>query len=1163
MKKSSEEELRLMSTMHSLLSLSPERSTAQIGWHSRASAYTDAYLDQIIDPANTIPQRMLTAIPSPFARLHLVDTAFGFIAHAGKDQHHGTSVFHKLVSECFDVLELLYRRDAHASPVEILKWVPSEDLRPLEASADKGQQLLASVLKLFLNEESETTRFDPSFALIMASGQALAVSSPLTLFASAPNCEAIAQDTQLINPTSGDHYFSKILALHERSPEFQLYIHALFRWNPSLANSAGRMQAYVADSAQLLRDVDPGLASRIHNLALTGDPAFRGSLSPIEDSIGSPLIVAGVQLLQRSKEDIIERLKGSPRTLNASRKVAELPIILTDFHDSFGNRDAKTRIPDATDADLSKRILPDLNITFPFLTADDLIEPRIVRLPFKTNTQKFWAPQVEGVSPEDDYSYLLPLKREFFNYFAPHEVPSLVKLKRIGDGVSCELTIPTKGGRVVLTKLFYDSKEMKSAGQIVGASMNCAIFPFLVVTDHPEFSNRYWVMLVDAEIDPKFRGRDCFFPTFYRESSGRFVPIADDRNAKPHVLVTKRSQKGVQGGSTYFELLDDEREVDKVRGAWFDFIQLDIFPHDPERSAKAIIAPRWDFREMGNQEAVVAVDFGTTNSHLAWSLSDPRNPATLQTSPSDLQVALLNSPRDILSNESAQYDKFGARLVATEIRLHHEFLPSIIGKNSPFRFPLRTATSEIPNLSESEYETLRNINISFSFGRTAQRPDEQLATNLKWSAGRDLRSKERVRRFLEELLLIARTKLLLNGVAPDKTRLVWFRPLSFNRSTTSAFDGAWSTLASEIFRANNVINITESEAPYYYHRARARIITSKPVVCVDIGGGSTDVIFFDHNIPQFGTSFSFAGNALWGSGYDLLGNTQTGVVRRYQKIIKERISHIPNEEDRDRVTTTYDDLLAHSTSAAELVNFFFSIDEFVGFSRDITSDGEIKCLILVHYLAIIYHCAQLLKESGMVAPEFICFSGRGARYLHILDPTHNDVDPARNKKEVGVLTQEMFAEVYGTRPAQPILILLAPDSKEATCNGGILMGTQRNPEIKTVIGLGDGTIPASSPCFQDIDASTRDRVASNLEHFVDTILAIDKRLNFKDTFGIPPAALRNVRSVLTSKLSENITFGLEHHGYSDNLDEPINETLFFYPLTQKLFELGNVLIPET
>src|SRR5205085_6213654 len=106
-----------------------------------------------------------------------------------------------------------------------------------------------------------------------------------------------------------------------------------------------------------------------------------------------------------------------------------------------------------------------------------------------------------------------------------------------------------------------------------------------------------------------------------------------------------------------------------------------------------------------------------------------------------------------------------------------------------------------------------------------------------------------------ELLIDVRTKLILNDLDPSKCRIVWFRPLSFDEFTKGQFDGIWAEAVKQVFHSIDPATLqclTESEAPYYYHEQAATIITSKPVLCIDIGGGSTDVVVFGESTNGVG-----------------------------------------------------------------------------------------------------------------------------------------------------------------------------------------------------------------------------------------------------------------------------------------------------------------------
>jgi hypothetical protein len=1117
----------------------------------------------MVDSADADPKKLITGVPSPFARIHLFDSAFGFVNRQvdGEVDHSGQSLFHRTVSECLDVLELVFDWSTHSSLIQLRRWNPTEDLRSLEESEIEGQTLLAEVLKLFIKEDSKTANFEliPYFLIVLVNHEVLAISSPLTFFITSPKAASLSRSNNLRNSSTGGLYFDDIRPLHTRADDFQLYLHWLFFKDKDLRSRCSRMHEYLVQSLKHLETDNKGLMSKILRLEQGGAPEVESRLEAVQDANHHPVEVLGVEMCMRSQKDTLERVKQSPLVVKSSRQrlVGGLgPLVLEPRYSSLGEHDGTTKIPDVAGVPLEDRRLPDLGVRYPFLVAEDFIEDKIIRLPFKMNNARFVAPQGEGFQSADDWSFLLPLKHAFFEYFEPKEVQQMTKFIRTqdGQGVKFELNIPTQGRKVKFTKTFYDSPQLPGAGVIVKAEMNCAIFPFVVVPAHAEFSDRYWVMLVDGELEPSVKSRSCFDLRFYAMKNDGFVLISENQKASQYLHVTKRSDKELQAGSTYFE----------IRGGHFDYIQVEAFASDPtdlSRHVSGIIVPRWEIRNIGMQDVAVAIDFGTTNTHVAWTrLGNRPHPEVLAIEERDLQMALLSAPRVQADTESAKFDTFEGRLADFEVRLHHEFLPSILGPKAPFRFPLRTATSERPNLQPGEYHALGNINVSFVFGVDVRRPDERITTDLKWSLAASESTRERVEAFIRELLVIVRTKLILNDADPNKCRIVWFRPLSFDEFTRSHFERIWADAVSDVLHipSSQVQCMTESEAPYYYHNKAATIITSKPVLCIDIGGGSTDVVVFDRDgtedrrkTPKVGTSFSFAGNALWGAGYDQVGHSQTGVVRKYGKWLEDRVGQISDPDIRRRISGVFTELQKSQSPSEEFLNFFFAIDKEVKFAQKLSEDSWVRCLVWIHFSAIVFHCAQVMKALGMSAPEVICFSGRGARSIEILD-----VGPG--KLQVKALTQSIFARIYEEKNLPPVRLILAADSKEATCNGGMLkdIAIQTSPE--TVVSIGDGTITTQRPTYAEISQATKEAVVDNLGRFVACLQGLSEEGLFREKFGID-VDFSTIARVLMQNIGDCIDLGLERHGYAANPTEKVNETLFFYPLIQKLFEIGNMM----
>jgi len=93
------------------------------GWFKSAPV-TKQQLDSII----TDGKDTATSIPSPFARIDLVKSAFKWVAENGIS---GKTAHHKLVSDALDVAQLFYTSQRFKDKIEIVSWNPKKRLSEL------------------------------------------------------------------------------------------------------------------------------------------------------------------------------------------------------------------------------------------------------------------------------------------------------------------------------------------------------------------------------------------------------------------------------------------------------------------------------------------------------------------------------------------------------------------------------------------------------------------------------------------------------------------------------------------------------------------------------------------------------------------------------------------------------------------------------------------------------------------------------------------------------------------------------------------------------------------------------------------------------------------------------------------------------------------------
>lgn len=87
--------------------------------------YDSTALATIPDPNGAKASHEITSIPSPFARIDLVKSAFGHVNTLGLN---GNTIFHKMVSDTLDVAEIFFNIGKYTDKVEIIRWNPTEGI---------------------------------------------------------------------------------------------------------------------------------------------------------------------------------------------------------------------------------------------------------------------------------------------------------------------------------------------------------------------------------------------------------------------------------------------------------------------------------------------------------------------------------------------------------------------------------------------------------------------------------------------------------------------------------------------------------------------------------------------------------------------------------------------------------------------------------------------------------------------------------------------------------------------------------------------------------------------------------------------------------------------------------------------------------------------------
>jgi hypothetical protein len=1114
----------------------------------RSDAYFDKEIEAIKDPAGGGSIDMPTAIPSPFARIDLVKTAFRNIGCTPELKQYtkdGNVVAgrydEKLVSHTLDLAEMLFNIDGVRDKVEIVVWDREKELTLLKTGSD-AHRGYGEALELYLKQDADAYNFDQlrRLYLIKYDHKVIGCTSPATLFFPTANNLEHAR----INLTKNSHtlFGARHMPLHERDREFQKYLHLLFRSNNVLRDRMRDLDGYLKKSLTLLQTKDPALHDEIQRTDL-------GALSKRYDQLdtntqGEVVEVLGVTLLKQRRANQVESVKASDFVIRATKAPpGHWPLVLQNrlnkpfryVNDAWDNA---TQVPYIDPTPIQDRKLPGVQVKYPYLTVSDFLEPHLIRLVYPLDRDRYFdGAKTDETDNSAEKGYLLPLKNIFFDYFTIGDLGSggpsgrpMIRMERgVANSVKVTLWIPIakQDEHIAFERIYYEQDkpdEKENKGVVREHQFGITLYPF-IKTGKPEIPAHYRVQLVDREVLGSLMHAE-YDLTFHADGSALSeVPVTARK------MRTRKTPGAVETATSQYYVLKQE----------FDLIRVNMKGAD----ASGIIIPLWPPFMQGTKRFSFAVDFGTTNTHVEYKMDDgPVKP--FDVTPQDVQVATLHQPskdaEDMIRKEG---------VLAILDRLEHEFVPQLLGKGAEYKFPHRTVISESHTLNigaETSF-ALADFNIPFIYERKEQKGHDRIKSNLKW-AKKDEASEIRVRAFFEELLMLLRNKVLLNQGDLSQTRLVWFYPSSMTPGRIDRLREAWGDLVQQHLGGSVVpVSMTESLAPFYFFKARNELQGGayKPVVSIDIGGGTTDAVVFKSNEPLLLTSFKFAANTLFGDGFSEHGAADSnGLARKF-------LPHYTRLLDANKVELG--DLLQVLSSirdknrSADLNAFLFAIEnspkvkdqELFSYNRVLSKDEDLKIVFIYFYAAIVYHIANLMKSKGVDLPKHLVFSGTGSKVLRIISP---------NKDLLADFAKRIFEEVYGRAFDQDGLTVVTEDKapKEVTCRGGLMSKPEELlsdiRQIKVVHNQGMHT-------YADLNEHSKDAIVQEVQRFNAFFLGLNEKIGFRDHFNVSAGALELFKNEANKHLRDYLEDGI---GYNKRLDEvasdsePLADPLFFLPM---------------
>lgn len=1094
-------------------------------WHESASfPYNSENRDGkngIDDPEGASSKSEITSIPSPFARIDLVKTAFVRVCQPDKETKKinldGKTIFHKMVSDTLDVGEIFFNIDKFSDKIEIIKWDASSQISQLENSEKSGHRFLADALRKYMQSDAKAYNFDrlqDIYILNYKNGlnalDVIGATSPRTFFFSTAN--KLDDVSREINFGQDRPFDSDFQPLYKRDKDYIKSWFVLSKSVPDFADLFPEVYEYLQATLKMLhvdfRNELKGLTS--------SDPLAKSNIQISFDQQINIVEVLGYPVLKKLNEPI----KGSDFEIITKAQLPHVPLALPvesgnmyaglHYTTALWGKDNRADYFDEQN-DLSQRRLPNDGTIYPYLTIGDFLEDNIIQVPHTLNKSNFFDGNYDGAQNAKK-SYLLPLKKKFFEFFTVEELQrsfadgsTMIKMENINDiSVKVYLRIPIKGNGSVrfveYTKIYYGggnaADPSRNQGAIVEADFTGFVMPNI------QFANPKDALY-----------KVCCVSTFKRNYNLSFHKGTNE--LKTTNACRNKNNEYAYKAVTY-----------SLEGDNFEYLVL-----KDANESQGVLIPKFSVQQ-NTEQFKIAIDLGTSNTHVEVMKNGESESHALSYGIKDCPLAkMFQTSSDDIFND----------LLEQEGLEEYDFLPFILGEDSMFKFPTRTVLSHAKGIDWNKkivpYEL---VNIPFAYNkRVGLDYNDTPKDNIKWGKGLEQRY---ISVFIDCLMLMLRNKVITNGGDLQQTEITWFYPISMSPKRVNHIRETWNEAYRKYFGSGATKSMTESAAPIqYFFRQNA---TATRLVSIDIGGGTTDVAFAKDGDLQHVTSFKFASNDLFESSLD--ASLRNGIIDYFKKIVENKIKDIDELKK----------ILDSNTKPSNIASFFFSLQEnpaaadldksVINFDSLLREDEHFKIVFIIFYTAIIYHIAQILLLMGMPMPRHISFSGNGSKVLRVI---------TSDSKLLAKFTCKIF-QLLGVEAVDgklEILGLGVDDSspKQATCKGALVTSHPLDEDKDKIIILkGDGTsFVSNEDTYDSIDAAYISKTKGAVKRFFEfTLDKLNREFNFNDNFGVTPESLNLAKAICVDDLETFIKRGITLGQEDSNAKEKISETLFFYPI---------------
>ena len=598
--------------MSKVFRLYKEGNTTYQGWNeSPAFPYGATALATIEDPDGASAKNEITSIPSPFARIDLVKTAFKEVCRRAQKniaELDGNTIFHKMVSDTLDVGEIFFNIDKFKGKIEIITWDPVVATTSLMGDGNTGHYYVGDALQKYFESDAKTYNFGQLrniYLLNYVNGpdeiNIIGATSPATIFFSGANNLEYIQDIFFANndrPFDGDY-----AALYNREFDYIKAWWTLRKTIPSFSNLFPEIESYLNLTFRAISDQQ--IKNKLNAITLASAKDFDLIDVQTHQQSNQVEVLGTVLFKKKGKTEIKNEF-----TIRPERNVVgTLPLVLPVesgnkysnlqyANGAWGNTNKAPYKPLIVDVD--KRTLPYDGSNFPYLTISDFLEDTIVKVPHTLNKKYYFNGNLNEV--EQMTSFLLPIKPLYFRYFSIETLNSTmpdgklaIEMESIAGGsVNVIIRIPILGNGNIMyieyQRIYYSQRQADISESQNSGGMTSFDFTGLVMPS-VKFKNEedaiYTVSCVST-----FSNQFRF--DFYREGEIiRNIPV-DCRN----------KERGIFGFKA---------ETYTIQNSNFDFIRV-----SNKSGISNVIIPNFIIHQ-NLEDFEFSVDLGTSNTHIEFN----------------------------------------------------------------------------------------------------------------------------------------------------------------------------------------------------------------------------------------------------------------------------------------------------------------------------------------------------------------------------------------------------------------------------------------------------------------------------------------------------------------------------------------------------------------